>query len=84
MMVDVSATKLKRIFVKRMGKSQFPQDFPDGTFYAKSDVKENLPMTKNIDLALNAIAQILIKHIRENVIHRASNCYFAPTSSTLY
>ena len=37
---------------------------------------ENLPMTKHTVLTSNVSAQ--------NVIHRASNCYFVHASSTLY
>ena len=66
-----------------MGKSQLPQDFSDSAFHQKIDVDENMPMTKNTDLPLNASGQILIKYIRVNVIHRASNCYLAQTPSAL-
>ena len=59
-------------------------NFSDDKFHAKNDVKENWSLTKNIDLTLNAIALILIKYIRVNVLYRASNCYLARTSSTLY
>ena len=84
MMVDVGAVKRNWDLVKSMGKSQSLQNFSDDKFHAKNDVKENWSLTKNIDLTLNATALILIKYIKVNVLHTASNCYVAQTSSTLY
>ena len=83
-MVDVGAVKRNWDLVKSMGKSQSLQNFSDDKFHAKNDVKENWSLTKNIDLTLNATALILIKYIKVNVLHTASNCYVAQTSSTLY
>ena len=38
----------------------------------------------DIDVTLNGRALTLIKHIRLNVIHGASTCHFAHTSSAFY
>ena len=83
-MFDKGNANQNYILHKGIGLFWYPQHFSDGAFHGKSNVDENLPMTKYTDLTSIASAPNLIKSIKVYVIYRASNSYFMQASSTLY